>query len=106
MKPNSAVVRLVRTALDNGADARTALVRASDELSRLKAIAEQDQAEWLGATAAARYLGLPSRKALYQAIRRGQVPFHRFGARRMRFRRADLDQVLQRGRQTPALDSR
>jgi excisionase family DNA binding protein len=106
MKLNSGVLRLVRSALDTGADARTALVRASEELGRLKTIADQDQAEWLGASAAARYLGLPSRKALYQAVRRGQVPFHRFGSRRMRFRRIDLDQVLQRGRQTPALDSR
>ena len=60
--------------------------------------------EWLDAGAATRYLGLPSRRALYQAIRRGQVPMHRFGKRRMRFRRIELDHVLERGRQTAALD--
>lgn len=61
--------------------------------------------EWLGVDQAARYLGLPSRKALYQAVRRGQVPVHRLGTRRMRFRRAELDQVLERGRQGPVLHS-
>jgi excisionase family DNA binding protein len=61
--------------------------------------------EWLGADQAARYLGLPSRKALYQAVRRGQVPVHRLGLRRMRFRRAELDQVLERGRQGAVLHS-
>lgn len=61
--------------------------------------------EWLGAKDAARYLGLPSRRALYQAIRRGQVPVHRLGARRMRFRRAELDQVLEEGHQGSVLHS-
>lgn len=49
---------------------------------------------WLDVGGAVDYLGLPSKKALYQAVRRGQVPVHRFGARRMRFHRAELDQVL------------
>jgi len=49
---------------------------------------------WLTALEAAGYLGLPSRKALYDAIRRGQVPVHHLGKRRMRFHRAELDQVL------------
>lgn len=61
--------------------------------------------EWLGADEAARYLGLPSRKALYQAVRRGQIAAHRLGARRMRFRRVELDRVLERGRQSPVLHS-
>ncbi|ABS28159.1 DNA binding domain, excisionase family [Anaeromyxobacter sp. Fw109-5] len=43
---------------------------------------------------AAAYLRLPSVRALYQAVRRGQVPVHRFGPRRMRFHRAELDAVL------------
>lgn len=60
--------------------------------------------EWLDVGAAVRYLALPSRKALYQAVRRGQIPMHRLGKRRMRFRRAELDQVLERGRQASALD--
>ena len=50
--------------------------------------------EWLSADEAYRYLRLPSRKALYQAVRRGQVPVHRLG-RRMRFKRSELDQVLE-----------
>ena len=61
--------------------------------------------EWLGVDQAARYLGLPSRKALYQAVRRAQVPVHRLGTRRMRFRRAELDQALERGRQRSVLHS-
>lgn len=48
---------------------------------------------WLSADEAYRYLSLPSRKALYQAIRRGQVPVHRLG-RRMRFNTAELDKLL------------
>jgi excisionase family DNA binding protein len=48
---------------------------------------------WLTASEAAGYLGLPSRRALYMAIRRGQVPVHRLG-RRMRFDPRELDQAL------------
>ncbi len=50
---------------------------------------------WLTAPEAAAYLGLPSHRALYQAIRRGQVRTHRLG-RRLRFRTAELDAVLTR----------
>jgi excisionase family DNA binding protein len=49
---------------------------------------------WLTAEEAVAYLGLPSRKALYQAVRRGQLPVHRLGKRRMRFSRAELDLTL------------
>jgi excisionase family DNA binding protein len=49
--------------------------------------------EWLNADEACDYLRIPSRKALYQAIRRGQVPAHRLG-RRMRFSRSELDRLL------------
>ena len=55
---------------------------------------EAQHGEWLTAVEAASYLRLPSAKALYQAIRRGQVPVHRLG-RRMRFKRSELDQVLE-----------
>lgn len=51
--------------------------------------------DWLTADEAMTYLGFPSRKALYQAIRRGQVPVHRLG-RRLRFHRPELDRVLTR----------
>ncbi len=50
-------------------------------------------AGWLTAGEAASYLGLPSRRALYMAIRRGQVPVHRLG-RRMRFDARELDESL------------
>ena len=53
-------------------------------------------AGWLTAAEAAYYLGFPSRRALYMAIRRGQVPVHRLG-RRMRFDARELDESL-RGR--------
>ena len=52
---------------------------------------------WLTTDQAAQYLGLPSRKALYQAVRRGQVPVHRLGPRRMRFHRDELDRLLAGG---------
>ncbi len=45
---------------------------------------------WMTALQAAQYLGLPSIRALYQAVRRGQVPARRLG-RRLRFFRRDLD---------------
>ena len=53
------------------------------------------RAIWLTVEQAVRYLGLPSRKALYQAIRRGHVPVHRMG-RGLRFFRAELDDALTR----------
>lgn len=40
------------------------------------------------------YLGYRTRGALYQAVRRGIVPAHRLGARRLRFRRSELDAEL------------
>ncbi len=43
-----------------------------------------------------RYLRLSSVRALYAAVRKGQVPVHRLGPRRMRFFRAELDAVLAR----------
>ena len=48
---------------------------------------------WMTAEQAAAHLWLPSRKALYQAVRRGQIPVHRFG-KRLRFSRAELDHAL------------
>lgn len=49
---------------------------------------------WMDAETAKAYLGFASRKALYQAVRRGQVPAHRLGKRRMRFHRSELDRLL------------
>ena len=49
--------------------------------------------EWLTPREAADYLGLPSERALYQAVRRGQVRAHRLG-RRLRFRRPELDAAV------------
>ncbi|MHB8876068.1 MAG: helix-turn-helix domain-containing protein, partial [Myxococcaceae bacterium] len=48
---------------------------------------------WLTPEQAVRYLGLPSLKALYQAVRRGTVPVCRIG-RALRFFRHNLDQAL------------
>jgi excisionase family DNA binding protein len=48
---------------------------------------------WLTSDQASAYLGL-SRRALYQAIRRGQIPAHRIGNRRLRFNRIELDHAL------------
>jgi excisionase family DNA binding protein len=50
---------------------------------------------WLTADEAAAYLGFPSRKALYAAVERGQVPAHNLG-RRLRFSRSELDALLGR----------
>ncbi len=50
---------------------------------------------WLTADEATAYLGFPSRKALYAAVERGQVPGHKLG-RRLRFSRSELDALLGR----------
>lgn len=57
--------------------------------------------EWLTAEEARDYLRFPSRKALYKAVERAQLPVHRLG-RRLRFSRADLDALLQRRLRTGA----
>ena len=51
---------------------------------------------WMTADEAASYLGYRTRAALYQAVRRGIIPGHRLGARRLRFRRSELDAELAR----------
>jgi excisionase family DNA binding protein len=53
--------------------------------------------QWMTADQAKRYLGFPSRKALYQAVRRGQIPGHRIG-RRLRFNATEVDHWLSRSR--------
>jgi excisionase family DNA binding protein len=58
---------------------------------------ERRRPRWLTTDQAAHYLGFPSRKALYQAVRRGQVPGHRIG-RRLRFDAAELDLWINRSR--------
>lgn len=57
-------------------------------------LADPDQ-RWLTADEATLYLGLPSRKALYAAVERRQVPCSRLG-RRLRFRKEALDRLLLR----------
>ncbi|HEU4384685.1 MAG TPA: helix-turn-helix domain-containing protein [Anaeromyxobacteraceae bacterium] len=57
--------------------------------------ARRDDA-WMTADEAATYLGYRTRAALYQAVRRGIVPAHRLGLRRLRFRREELDAELDR----------
>jgi len=51
---------------------------------------------WITADEATVHLGLPSRKALYAAVERGQVPAHRLGRRRLRFKLDELDSLLGR----------
>jgi len=52
---------------------------------------------WLTTDQAADYLGLSSTKALYERVRRGQVPAHRFG-RSLRFSQQELDEMITTGR--------
>jgi excisionase family DNA binding protein len=58
---------------------------------------EERRLRWLTADEATAYLGFPTRKALYAAVERGQVPAHRLG-RRLRFSRAELDGLFGKGR--------
>ena len=55
-----------------------------------------DRHRWLTAGEATAYLGLPTRKALYAAVARGQVPAHRLGRRRLRFKLDELEGLLGR----------
>ena len=48
---------------------------------------------WLTPAQAVRYLGLPSLKSLYQAVRKGTLPVSRMG-RVLRFFRTELDAAL------------
>ncbi len=57
---------------------------------------------WMTADEATAYLGYRTRAALYQAVRRGIVPAHRLGARRLRFRRSELDAELARSSSRPS----
>jgi excisionase family DNA binding protein len=93
---------------DDRAEARTARVperpRESTPIAEKRPDAreprfdtEERRLRWLTADEATAYLGFPTRKALYAAVERGQVPAHRLG-RRLRFRRAELDALLGRGR--------
>ena len=52
---------------------------------------------WMNVPETVQYLGLPSTKALYQAVRRGQIPAHRLG-KRLRFSAVELDRVLEKNR--------
>jgi excisionase family DNA binding protein len=52
-----------------------------------------DHPAWMTAEETARYLRLPTTKALYEAVRRGSIPAHRLG-RRLRFHRPELDAAL------------
>ena len=58
---------------------------------------------WLNGDQACEYLALPSRKALYQAVRRGQIPAHRLG-RRLRFSKLELDRWLDDHRTLAVVD--
>lgn len=59
--------------------------------------AANDRGPWLNAEQTAVYLALPSAKAVYQAVRRGEIPVYRFG-KRLRFKSDDLDDLLIKGR--------
>ena len=52
---------------------------------------------WMTSLEATEYLRLPSVEALYQAVRRGQIPCYQFG-RRYRFNLDELDDAIRAGR--------
>ena len=70
---------------------RNHLTENESQLSKVPQ--EAPRSPWMTADQAWRYVGLPTVKALYQAIRRGDVPHYRCG-RRLRFKRAELDAWL------------
>jgi len=82
----------IRSAVGDYLDRRQPTGSAAASGLAVRRLAEST---WLTVEEAMRYLGLRSRMALYQAVRRGQVPAHHFG-RRLRFRRSELDESLAR----------
>ena len=85
----------------DGGVAPAARARPRTTRGRLARLAEGEvrsasPVAWLTADEATAHLGLPTRKALYAAVARGQVPAHRLGRRRLRFNRGELDSVLGR----------
>jgi excisionase family DNA binding protein len=58
------------------------------------ALGPADRHRWLTADEVTAYLSLPTRKALYAAVARGQVPAHRLGRRRLRFKLDELENLL------------
>jgi excisionase family DNA binding protein len=81
----------IRSAVDRYLDGRRQGADGPSASGSRRAIG----AVWFTVEETVRYLGLRSRMALYQAVRRGQVPSHHFG-RRLRFRRSELDEALAR----------
>jgi excisionase family DNA binding protein len=71
--------------------------RSRPATKRVRFDTAERRLRWLTADEATLYLGLPTRKALYAAVERGQVPAHRFG-RRLRFKPDELDSVFGRAR--------
>jgi excisionase family DNA binding protein len=65
----------------------------------------QQYGTWLTASQAADYLCLPSTAVLYQLTRRGEVPFCRLGERRLRFKRTDLDNLMEENRAQYSISS-
>ena len=59
-------------------------------------IATSEHAELMDAEEVVRYLKLPSRRAVYQGVRRGEIPAYRLGKRRLRFRRDELEKLLKK----------
>jgi excisionase family DNA binding protein len=68
---------------------------AAQRASRPRLNTGERLVRWLTADEATAYLGFPSRKALFAAVERGQVPGHKLG-RRLRFSRSELDALLGR----------
>ena len=69
--------------------------QAEQRASRPRLNTGERLVRWLTADEATAHLGFPSRKALYAAVERGQVPGHKLG-RRLRFSRSELDALLGR----------
>jgi excisionase family DNA binding protein len=93
--PRASAETTQRTASRGPAPARAGARRPAPAAADVDA--EDRWLRWLTADEATAYLGFPSRKALYAAVERGQVPAHKLG-RRLRSRRAELDALLDRGR--------
>ena len=67
--------------------------------SELAARPKAEETDWMSAREAARFLALPSARAVYQAASRGHFPSHRSATRQLRFSKEELNEVLlKRGR--------
>lgn len=69
----------------------------------------QYEDQWMGPRAVVKYVGLPSIKAFYQSVQRGEIPAYKWRKRGLRCKKSELDALFSPrpvGRRDNARDNR